>query len=354
MFKRNSNIIKLAQFWEYWQLRKYNINPKFQRKSSVWSDEKKAYLIDTLFRNYPIPPIFLREHIDSTTGETKYDVIDGKQRIESIVAFLDGRLALPDDIYDETYTSLKSLRITDIRREPDLGAFLVNFWRYEIPIEYIATDDVLVINEIFDRLNRNGEPLTNQELRHSKYIDTDLYRTIEKLKSIDFWQANLTKLKDNRMEDDEFISELLFFIISGKIEDSNPLKLDNHYRKYSKYNGEKLYEYEDRFISLTNQMMEFIPNLSDYKIASTSHLYGLWCFTYKAISQEARNNTRHCLLDFFNRLRSKDYNNDVIRKYKNSMSAGTKSRIQRIRRANALLEFCGYSDLYQEPRNRQA
>ena len=118
-FKRNSNTIKLAQFWEYWQLNKFNVNPKFQRKSFVWSEDKRAYLIDTIFRDYPMPPIFLREHIDKNTGETKYDVIDGKQRIESIVSFLKDDLAMPNDIYDD-YASLSSKKLSEIMKDPTL------------------------------------------------------------------------------------------------------------------------------------------------------------------------------------------------------------------------------------------
>lgn len=347
MFKRNSNTIKLAQFWEYWQLKKFNVNPKFQRKSSVWSEDKRAYLIDTIFRNYPIPPIFLREHIDKNSGETKYDVIDGKQRIESIVSFLKDELAMPIDIYDD-YAGLSAKKLSDIKNDPTLESYLLNFWRYDLPIEYIATEEEYVINDIFDRLNRNGEPLTRQELRHSKHSGTELYKVINRLTETPFWKQNLHKLKDNRMEDDEFVSELLFFIISGKIEDSNPNKIDTHYDKYSKFNIDKLRSFEDQFKGLTARMTSILPNLSQFQIDSTSHLYGLWCFTYKASTTHYYGDLKGKLHEFYTELRNKNFDIDMIKKYKNSMSAGTKSRIQRVRRANALLEYCGISDRYDE------
>lgn len=347
IFKRNSNTIKLAQFWEYWQLKKFNVNPKFQRKSLVWSEDKRAYLIDTIFRNYPIPPIFLREHIDKNTGETKYDVIDGKQRIESIVSFLNDELALPIDIYDN-YASLSAMKLSDIKNDPTLESFLLNFWRYDLPIEYIATEEETVINEVFDRLNRNGEPLTKQELRHSKHSSTELYKAIIRLKEIPFWKQNLHKLKDNRMEDDEFVSELLFFIVSGKIEDSNPKKIDIHYDRYSKFSKDKLQLFEDQFSALTARMKSILPNLTQFQIDSTSHLYGLWCFTYKASTSPYFVDVKDQIDKFYTELRKKNYAIDMIKKYKNSMSAGTKSRIQRVRRANALLEYCGINERYDE------
>lgn len=50
------------------------------------------------------------------------------------------------------------------------------FWRYQMPIEYIDTEDERIIDSIFDRLNRNGERLNGQELRNAKYHDTDFYK----------------------------------------------------------------------------------------------------------------------------------------------------------------------------------
>ena len=59
-----------------------NLSPGFQR-DSVWTERDRAKLVDSIMRNYPIPAIFLYRR--SSDGEIIYDVIDGKQRIESIL-----------------------------------------------------------------------------------------------------------------------------------------------------------------------------------------------------------------------------------------------------------------------------
>jgi uncharacterized protein with ParB-like and HNH nuclease domain len=52
-----------------------NLSPGFQR-DSVWTKGDRVKLIDSIFRNYPLPAIFLyRRHED---GTIIYDVIDGK------------------------------------------------------------------------------------------------------------------------------------------------------------------------------------------------------------------------------------------------------------------------------------
>ncbi len=61
-----------------------NLEPGFQRQS-VWKERDRQFLIDSIIRGYPLPSIFLyRRHDD---GYLTYDVIDGKQRIETFLMF---------------------------------------------------------------------------------------------------------------------------------------------------------------------------------------------------------------------------------------------------------------------------
>src|SRR5258708_1236183 len=61
------------------------LNPVFQR-DSVWTQRDRPKLIDSIMRNYPLPAIFLYRR--QRDGEIIYDVIDGKQRIESMLMFM--------------------------------------------------------------------------------------------------------------------------------------------------------------------------------------------------------------------------------------------------------------------------
>src|SRR5690606_28562474 len=63
-----------------------NLNPGFQR-DSVWSVNDRKKLIQSILQNYPIPSIFLYKSTDDN-GRHKYDVLDGKQRIESVLMFI--------------------------------------------------------------------------------------------------------------------------------------------------------------------------------------------------------------------------------------------------------------------------
>jgi uncharacterized protein with ParB-like and HNH nuclease domain len=63
-----------------------NLSPAFQRES-VWQERDRAKLVDSIIRNYPLPAIFLYRRQDED-GQLISDVIDGKQRLESLLMFV--------------------------------------------------------------------------------------------------------------------------------------------------------------------------------------------------------------------------------------------------------------------------
>src|SRR5438128_9908850 len=67
--------------------------PEFQR-NSVWPRAAKAYLIDTILSDRPIPLLFFQRSTSPQTGRPVYAVIDGQQRLRAIFEFLDGRFRL--------------------------------------------------------------------------------------------------------------------------------------------------------------------------------------------------------------------------------------------------------------------
>src|SRR5262245_9626446 len=64
--------------------RQINLDPGFQRKS-VWSYMDRRRLVQSILSNYPVPFIFLYQR--NHRGRIIYDVIDGKQRLETILMF---------------------------------------------------------------------------------------------------------------------------------------------------------------------------------------------------------------------------------------------------------------------------
>ncbi|WP_202946740.1 DUF262 domain-containing protein [Bacillus methanolicus] len=142
---RFSNNITVSEFYENETLGKYNYDVKYQRRSDAWSIDKQAFLIDSIMKNYPIPPIFLHAKVDSETGKTVYDVIDGKQRLTSIIKFINDEIELPENFGDDEFGSeeLNGLKFSEIDKS---SVYKKNFWKYTISIEYVDTEDEEIVN----------------------------------------------------------------------------------------------------------------------------------------------------------------------------------------------------------------
>lgn len=148
---------------------KLELQPDFQREV-VWKQDDQSRFIDSLVKQLPIPSMCFS--LDYKTQRWK--VIDGLQRMSSIVKFLaptEWRLSNLPDIHP----SLRSKRNTDLRGGTDEQKRL--YTRVEdvsIPVTVIRCDytqraHMLYLFTIFHRLNSGGVRLTNQEIRNCIY-----------------------------------------------------------------------------------------------------------------------------------------------------------------------------------------
>ena len=71
-----------------------DLSPRFQRRS-VWKPGAKSYLVDTVVRGLPTPVIFLRERIELNDLRQLREVVDGQQRLRTLISYVDPS-ALPD------------------------------------------------------------------------------------------------------------------------------------------------------------------------------------------------------------------------------------------------------------------
>lgn len=73
----------------------------FQRQF-VWKEKDKRDLIDTIMQGFPIPAIFICDAgTDFTSLSKRYNVLDGRQRLESIFEFLENRYTYNGKIFSE-------------------------------------------------------------------------------------------------------------------------------------------------------------------------------------------------------------------------------------------------------------
>ena len=134
-----------------------NLDPDFQRRER-WSPEKQSSLIESFLLNVPVPPIYLAE---DEYGQ--YSVVDGKQRLTAIRAFMVEDLKLRTL---EKFTELENKSFGDLP-EPLQNALKIR--PYVRVVTLLKQSDPSLKFEVFTRLNRGGEPMLPQELRKVAY-----------------------------------------------------------------------------------------------------------------------------------------------------------------------------------------
>lgn len=179
------------------------LNPDFQR-NEVWGIKQKSRLIESILIKIPIPSFYI-----DARDEAKWIVVDGLQRLSTIIKYIKDEFALKDleflkGIEDKKFSELDrnfQRRIEDFK----LTLYLIR----------PNTPEDIALN-IFTRINTLGEPLSPQELRHAIYNGKSTKLLQELANSQEFKKAvNPTISMQKRMSDRELILRLLAFKISA-------------------------------------------------------------------------------------------------------------------------------------------
>ncbi|WP_080713516.1 DUF262 domain-containing protein [Propionibacterium freudenreichii] len=147
-----------------------DLNPPYQRESNVWSKNTQSVLIDSIINGFDVPKLYFEEERArrlTPDGLTyQYAVIDGKQRLEAILAFLDDSLPLEDDFvyFEDESVNARGMKLSSLASEyPVLAGKFLDF---ELPIVRVTSDSGDLIEEMFQRLNASTA-LNSAERRNS-------------------------------------------------------------------------------------------------------------------------------------------------------------------------------------------
>ena len=93
---------KISELLELKQNNMLTVNPEYQR-GAVWKDPQQKKLIDSVFRSYPLPLIYLHHKKKTVAGMQREDleIIDGQQRINALNKFGQNALKLFDPVKDD-------------------------------------------------------------------------------------------------------------------------------------------------------------------------------------------------------------------------------------------------------------
>lgn len=196
------------------------LQPDYQRRE-VWGDAARVMLIDSILNDIPMPKIFVSKTIKDM--RTYRSVIDGQQRISTILLFLEDGFKLEGQ-YKGAYAGMTFSQLPeDIRDDVLLYAIDFNEASGLLPEE---------LREVYSRVNKYLVPLNRQELRKADFPG-EFLRISEELANLDYLDElglfNATARR--RSLDVEYVSELLAVQLKGISDKKNTI--DECYREYT-------------------------------------------------------------------------------------------------------------------------
>lgn len=236
--------------------------PGFQRKY-VWTIKQASRLIESFLLGLPVPSIFL---FTEPKDQNKQLVIDGQQRLMTLVYFFEGYFGEPvngkrkvfkltglnekSPYYNKSYNDLKETNESAFNSVNDavLRAFVV---------KQLQPEGNTSIYHIFERLNTGGTQLVGQEIRNCVYHG-NFNDLINDLNKNPMWRQIFgTQEPHKRQKDAELI--LRFFALHYGLEKyKRPMKdfMSNFMADHQNLPEEKLDELTHLFTSTTKIILE--------------------------------------------------------------------------------------------------
>ena len=265
-FERTPSPQTVSWFLDLEDTGRLNLDPPYQRRS-VWSPQYRRFFIDSVLRNYPTQSIFIDRVVDPDRP-TEYRVLDGKQRLTTILLFVRNEFSAPDSLND---LGLAGRYYEDFSKDDKLRIL-----EYLFTVEMVTNTTSAELNQAFDRLNRNVARLNKQELRHAQF-DGAFIRKVEELAEDSFWEqiGLVTDARRRRMLDVEYVSE--FYVVAANgIQDGKDY-LDEKYAEWDEEvpGARRINKRFADAVSYLKELDDHLP-LASTRFSNVADFYSLW------------------------------------------------------------------------------
>lgn len=263
----DSRTYSINDFVEWDSQKQLVLNPQFQRRA-VWSEKAKSYLIDTILRGKPIPKVFIRQKLNITTKASVREVVDGQQRLRTILSYVKDGFPLARNQHPE----YGNMRFSQLPEE-----IQAQFLTFEIAVDLLINLPDPEILDIFARLNSYAVVLNEQEKINASHFGP--FKVLADKMGFEFneyWsrQGILTAQQILRMQEVNLVADLLIAMIEG-VKSKKAIK-----RYYALYERDFPHDpdvLESRFREVINKIAQLFPEgLSNSEYRRVHVFYSLF------------------------------------------------------------------------------
>ncbi|MET8654118.1 GmrSD restriction endonuclease domain-containing protein [Nocardia aurea] len=178
MAELNSQPRSIQSIYSLYSAKKLFVNRRYQRKL-VWTLNEKQKFVESILRKYPVPAILLAERLgERDGGELEYEVIDGLQRLHTIVSFIECAFpSLEERYFDVSEFATAKGRADRGDFDPAVDGQTISRQEVSTYLDYVLAVSVMQgatereIDDVFGRINTYGHRLSDQERRQAGVQD---------------------------------------------------------------------------------------------------------------------------------------------------------------------------------------
>lgn len=221
------------------------IPTEFQR-GYVWNKKDKCKFIESILLGLPIPFMFF-----SDTDDGRIEVIDGAQRTQTLVQYLNNDLQLSGLIRLDGLNGYRFRNLSDYYQR--------KFKKTSLRVVQLAEEtNEDTRREIFSRINTTGKAAKPAEVRRGMFSDTLLKKLVEKCASKPAFRklCPMSQMCITRFEDQELVAR--YFVYLNHYEEFDhdvTLFINKHYQ--DDFDTE---QYEEEFDAMVSFVDKYFPN----------------------------------------------------------------------------------------------
>ena len=209
--------------------------PSYQREF-VWKPDRQSKFIESVLLGVPLTPFLVSE---DELG--RLEIIDGSQRIRTLIAFYENKLKLRKL---DKLSEINAAKFIDL--PPKLQHYLIN---RDFKVIVVDNAGLEIRQDIFERINTTSEKLTDTEIRRGSYSGRFYNLVLELKTNSEFREiCPVSEEKESRGEYEELILRYFAYIdkylefrhdvaifLNNYLEEMNDSEFDNDYYKNSFY-----------------------------------------------------------------------------------------------------------------------